>query len=504
MNRRIPAPVPLPLAPLLILLALMITSCQALAGTPPPTPTPIMLPAQEGNRGQPAVDQAGGGSQVPARAVNKEASPVLGQPTTPPEEPASATPAPGAKIMVLGLRPSVTLRAAPDNAAQAVTTLSGARVLWAQTLSPDGKWLLVSYDDAGHAAWVSAGAVKVLGGTGELEALTGPVTPIPVAVTASPRKAPAEPALPGRVVFQTASGGDIYLVNANGSGLRRLTDGMDPSVSPDGKRLAFARWGAPHGIFVLDLQTGEELRVASASEPRSPTWSSDGSRLVFNYTTGSYTCLVSPFGCLPEDEVRAMFGGKGCITTPAGRLCIEDLPEQMVQEYGLVQIDSGGGGWQDLPAQRTVQAPHWQPNSGGEIVYRGDRGLQVTNLVGPTRPLVDDISLGSPAWSPDGQRLAVQKRLHEHMDIFLLDVAGNIQARLTGPVPSWERAPNNVAPAWSPDGRYILFLTDRDGSWRLYRMDADGSNQAPFLPVLLRDIPIAYDFAAERVISWGP
>jgi Tol biopolymer transport system component len=49
-----------------------------------------------------------------------------------------------------------------------------------------------------------------------------------------------------------------------------------------------------------------------------------------------------------------------------------------------------------------------------------------------------------------------------------------------------------------------LFLTDRDGSWRLYRMDADGSNQRPFLPSVLRDIPLAYEFAAECVASWGP
>jgi Tol biopolymer transport system component len=506
MNRRFSANRPLLLALLLIGLTLALTGCQALAArlplgeTPlPPTRTPILLPPEE----------VAPGPQTPAartpqsREIVATVSPPA-QATGPAEATLSptATSSPAAAIMAIGLQPSVTLRAAPDGAASAVTTVSGAQVLWARALSADGKWLLVSYDDSGHAAWVPAGDVRMLGGAGNLETVNGPVTPVPVAIPTKAPMATPEPALPGKVVFQTGSGGDIYLVNADGSGLRRLTDGMDPALSPDGNQLAFARWGAPHGVFVLDVRTGQEQRVASVSEPRSPVWSSDGSRLAFAYTTRSYTCRISPFGCLEEEELRARFGGRDCLTTPAGSVCIEDLPEQVGQDYGLVQVDPAGGGWQDLPAQRTVQAPHWRPLS-GEIAYRGDRGLQVASQGGPTRPLVDDISLGSPAWSPDGQRLAVQKRIHDHTDIFLLDPAGNIQARLTAPVSALERAPSNVAPAWSPDGRYILFLTDREGNWRLYRMKADGSDQRPFLPRVLGSIPLKYDFAAERVANWG-
>jgi uncharacterized protein YraI len=47
----------------------------------------------------------------------------------------------------------------------------------------------------------------------------------------------------GKLVFMTSSGGDIYLVNADGSGLRRLTNGIDPVLSPDGTQVAFTRWG---------------------------------------------------------------------------------------------------------------------------------------------------------------------------------------------------------------------------------------------------------------------
>jgi signal transduction histidine kinase len=46
----------------------------------------------------------------------------------------------------------------------------------------------------------------------------------------------------GKLVFQTSNGGDIYVINADGTGLRRLTDGMELAWPPDGSRIAFTRW----------------------------------------------------------------------------------------------------------------------------------------------------------------------------------------------------------------------------------------------------------------------
>ncbi len=43
----------------------------------------------------------------------------------------------------------------------------------------------------------------------------------------------------------SAVGGDLYSIDIDGTGLQRLTDGMDPVWSPDGTELAFARWQNP-------------------------------------------------------------------------------------------------------------------------------------------------------------------------------------------------------------------------------------------------------------------
>ena len=168
MNSRFYVPGLVLVAPLLMALALVMSGCQMLAGKPqPPTPTPILLPTEESGQGQSGGDQAEVELTVPSRSRTPQTAPKRGvvSPTEQPSTPtvvsssAAATPTPVARIMVVGLRPSVTLRASPDGGAQAVTTVSGALVLWAHALSPDGKWLLVSYDDADHTAWVPAGAV---------------------------------------------------------------------------------------------------------------------------------------------------------------------------------------------------------------------------------------------------------------------------------------------------------------------------------------------------------
>jgi len=75
-----------------------------------------------------------------------------------------------------------------------------------------------------------------------------------------------------------------------------------------------------------------------------------------------------------------------------------------------------------------------------------------------------------PAWSPDGARIAFQSRRGGSTDIYVMDADGSDVKRLTN------SSAHDGWPAWSPDGARIAFTSNRDGNWEIYVMDADGSD----------------------------
>ena len=497
---------------LLALVLVTLTGCQALTQQPAaPTPTPVLLPAQT----------APASSAVQATTATAAATQEA-KPSSPPTPAATPEPAPGQapvqaltqavesgappRLLALGLRATVTLRSAAEPNAPIIAQHRGSDTLWAEGRSADGKWLWVSYGDGESYGWLGVGEVKVFGDASALPvvAQTATAPTAAAATTAKVAVAPAAPAqrLAGKIAFQTGSGGDIYLVNADGTGLRRIAAGLDPTLSPDGTRLAYARWGDPAGVYVLDLRSGAEQRVAAGNKPRSPAWNAAGTQLAFTHVAKFIDCRQTPLGCFSDAEIRDWLGGEDCADTPNGRTCIDDFPLIQAQESGIARVNADGGGWQDLSGMADTQALSWHPRR-DELLFRSGAGLYATSPDAAPWQLLKDGSLGSPSWSPDGGRIVVQKHLHDHTDIFLLDASGKTLQRLTTPPAGATKAPNNVAPAWSPDGKSLLFLSDREGAWRLYRMNADGTGQVLFLPNPLKSIAFRYDFASERMVSWA-
>ena len=289
----------------------------------------------------------------------------------------------------------------------------------------------------------------------------------------------APPAPTGKLAFQTTWGGPFYVVSADGTGLRRITDGMDPAWSPDGSQIAFVRWREPRGVWVVDVATGDEWRAFDWSETRWPSWSPDSSQILFSRQHG---------GRLEEGE-RCFWGF--CFT----------VPPHPHWKLGVVHLADDG--FHEPQASRFSLAPEWSP-SGDRLVYADEQGLRVQSEDGEITYLIThDARDTGPVWSPDGKWVAFTRRQHDHWEVYVVDADGRNPTRLTDtPRKPGDQVGNSAAPAWSPDGEILAFLTDRGGKWEIWIMRANGSAQQPMFEGVLDGLTLEYAHLGERAISW--
>jgi hypothetical protein len=332
----------------------------------------------------------------------------------------------------------------------------------------------------------------------------------------------------GQLVFQTQNGGDIYLINADGTGLRRITTGLDPQLSPDGTRIAFTRWEPQYELFTIKTDgTNERAWTSNWRQMKSPTWTADGSKLVFSWQNGGQL----------EDEKRrinlenAFREGKN-VRVPARARGVE--VEDGILKYTipadaywyLKEVDLNTGQLVDLPSERHSYGPTGHPTQPNQVIFRGNRGVALHDLeTGLDQPITSDGRDHTPVISPDGSKIAVAYWQDDHWEIHTMNIDGSSRQRLTSTpltvlvenrpltsefvdgkerfVASENPAWNNAAPVWSPDGGQIAFVTDRTGQWELWIMNADGSNQRPMFPNgALDGISLNYAGVDERMLSW--
>jgi hypothetical protein len=305
-----------------------------------------------------------------------------------------------------------------------------------------------------------------------------------VSPTATPRRATASatetPQLEGRLVFQVSSGGPIYVINADGSALRRLTDGLDPAWSPDGKDIAFTRWRNPWGVYLIKPDGSDEKRLVDGAQFKEVAWSADGSTVAVTINSAS------------AEPIEICFFGF-CFT----------LQGPSLGQMWTANLDDGA--LLSLPLDdRAVHAPTWSPVE-NRIVYAGDRGLSWIDLDTMKKGHFDGGSAWdtSPTFSPDGRQVAFMGRVHDHWEVFVMNANGSGRQQLTYADPGMQHPANSVAPTWSPDGESIAFLSDRDGVWRIYVMGVDGSGQRAMFGDKLDGLGIRYEWATERVVSWS-
>ncbi len=373
-------------------------------------------------------------------------------------------------------RRSLGLEAAPVGRGSADPSAPGALV-WSGSFNTEGAYYAV-VEHTGSQPGTSHYRLDV---QGEGVSLSEPVPATvsePEPIDSPPKPAAAsDPA--GRLVFQTTVGGDIYIVNVDGTGLRRVADGLDPIWSPNGREIAFVRWQESGGVWVVDADTGNEWRAFDWDKARWPSWSPDGGRILFSRQHGGRT-----------GEVEKCFW-RWCFTLP---------PEP---HWKLAIVRMGDGALTEPLCSEFSRAPAWSP-VGDRIVYADGQGLRVQSEDGQVSyAITDDPRDTAPVWSPDGSRVAFTRRQHDHWEVYVVDADGRNLRRLTDtPQKPGGELGNSAAAAWSPDGGYLAFLTDRTGRWEIWVMRAGGGEQRPMFDGTLDGLSLEYGHIGDRTISW--
>jgi eukaryotic-like serine/threonine-protein kinase len=262
--------------------------------------------------------------------------------------------------------------------------------------------------------------------------------------------------------------GELSIVNVATQEIRRLetpADAVQPSWSPDGRRIAY--WGIPAGggrtiSTTLASGKGETVEVVSnRTVDWNPVWSRDGQFLYFASDRDGSMNLWR----IRLDERSGRPGGEpqriAAPSSQVGQLSHAAAADRLVFSSAVMSnnihsapFDAATGTLTGGDRALTRGTRRWElpaPSPDGKwVAYNatGDfSGVWVSRPDGSAaRQITPDGARGLIAtWSADSRRLAFQGALDGTAGIFRIDLDGSGLERLTG----------GLHPVWSPDDRYI-------------------------------------------------
>jgi Tol biopolymer transport system component len=230
----------------------------------------------------------------------------------------------------------------------------------------------------------------------------------------------------------------IWLVNVDGSGAVKLTAGTSPSWTPDGTRLVFSNAHCSSdfyyyyvtcsgGVIVMDPETRNVTAMSGSNGGFSPAWAPTNDAIAFLHC------------CDNSGQASSLF-----VLT--------------VGEPTATQRPLSGF----LPAYHPTWSPDGRRIAFSCIVATSNYDLCIIERdgTGLVRLTSDGAADTGPAWSPDGKRIAFTRNGSD-IDVITLD--DRVVSRVT----------DGSGPAWSRDGTKLVFA-GRDG---LFTINVDGSNR---------------------------
>ncbi|MBV9210174.1 MAG: protein kinase, partial [Acidobacteria bacterium] len=359
------------------------------------------------------------------------------------------------------------------------------------SISPDGKYIVfVIADPNNRGLWVkhlATGSEVRIVSLAEMKSMSGTTF-----------------SLDSNYVYyvvndQTNPQGALYQVPVLGGTPKKLLVDLrsPPTLSPDGKQLAFVRYFPQQGetaLIVAQADGTGERKVASRVgadwfSDGGASWSPDGKLIACGIggTTGGYHMTVGVVAVegAGEVEVKALtkerwqlvdrvawFGdGSGLILSAKDQPFAPSQIWQLSYPEGVarrITTDLGNYGsvslgiTADAASIITVQADRV---SNIWIAPAEDAAARARQLT--SRGNIYDGQAGI-SWTPDG-KIVYASNASGNSDLWMMNADGTGQKQLT------DDARFDGWPVVTPDGRYIVFTSDRTGTLNIWRIKTDGS-----------------------------
>ncbi len=298
-----------------------------------------------------------------------------------------------------------------------------------------------------------------------------------------------------QVAFRSErSGGGIFLMAADGSGVRRVAEaGFNPAWSPDGRQLIYAeegisrpedRSGRLSHLWAVELASGKK-RLLTREDAVQPQWSPNGRFIAYWAIDldGDRDLWTMPAaGGQPIRLTRDHYLDWNPVWSPDGAwLCFCSNRGGSMGVWRMPIKESSGeprGGPEPIRTPAAYPAHLSFSHDGRYMAYvqQLTNGRLSTVRFDPEREAVvsepKDVLASAngaarPALSPDGKWLAFNSsEQEEHLLVVSAD-GSNLRQLTNG-------ESRNRGPRWSPDGKHIAFFSTRSGDWEIWTTDADG------------------------------
>ena len=306
-----------------------------------------------------------------------------------------------------------------------------------------------------------------------------------------------------RIWMVPVTGGEAIPMTAKGH------SSWQPRWSPDGRSLAFmsARGESGTQVYTLDMRGGEGVQMTAVEQGvEGFEWSPDGTRLILMIRDPAPEEEPGPWVI---DRLKFKDDYVGYLTRLRAHLYVYDISARTVTQITSGDYEDSSPAWSPdgskiaFVSNRTAE-PDASTNSDIWLIDPGTQHDQQEPVRVTTNPGPD----GSPIWHPDGERISYIMSYTDRIDVpadYLQTKVAIIRIGEDEPVllTTEDLDRKAYAPAFSPDGSHVYVMLEDDGRVDLAAVAvADGELSRPITgQVRVEGISVAPDGSVIAAIS---